>query len=250
MGNQASTYFFIGRLGSSPLRFQVQDADAGDGLRLDVYLDAISAWGTTVEPFDTFRVAVRTTLDFIVAAYAFKARHALDYRLDNWVEVKGVIGNAGIVGRFLAPNEAPPTLPSTRSPTNTPWKLAARLNRSRLAGGVTQNHVLALRDYQQAMLDPSDNAFFFAWRAVEDVCRTVANVTDVSAAAWGTMNVALNTTQQMTQPLNDASIAVRHNVMSPQRQAQLAAARANRAQTLNIAHQVVDAEMHRTFPWF
>jgi hypothetical protein len=64
------------------------------------------------------------------------------------------------------------------------------------------------------------------------------------------MNVALNTNQLLTDPLNKAGIAVRHNVMSAQRQADLAAARANRSNTIDIAHQVIAAEMARTFPWF
>jgi hypothetical protein len=38
--------------------------------------------------------------------------------------------------------------------------------------------------------------------------------------------------------------------MSAQAQANLAAARAQRAQTIGIAYQVIGAEMRRTFPWF
>jgi hypothetical protein len=64
------------------------------------------------------------------------------------------------------------------------------------------------------------------------------------------MNNALNTNQQMTTPLTKASTAIRHNAMTPRRQADLAAAKANRAQTINIAHQVIAAEMTRTFAWF
>jgi phosphoribosylcarboxyaminoimidazole (NCAIR) mutase len=64
------------------------------------------------------------------------------------------------------------------------------------------------------------------------------------------MHNTLNITQQVTDPLNKAGIAIRHNVMSAQRQADLAAARANRANTIDVAHKVIAAEMARIFPWF
>jgi hypothetical protein len=193
MANQASTYFFIGRLSDPQARFQVQDAPLGGGLRLDVFWDAISVWGTTTQPFDTFRPEVRSALDLMVAAYVFKTDRPIDYRLENWAEAKGVEGKEGVVGRFLVPNQPLPALPPTRSRLNTPWKLAAKLNRARLAGSVTQNHVFALRDYQQALLEPSDNAFIYAWRAVEDTCRAVSGQPDVSAATWTAMHNALQT---------------------------------------------------------
>jgi hypothetical protein len=249
VGNPPSTYFFVGRLTDAQSRFQVQGAKLGGGLSLAVFWDAISVSGATVQPFDLFRPAVRSALDLTVAAYAFKTKEPIEYRLENWVEAQGVATD-GVVGRFMAPNQAVPVLPPSRSRINTPWKLAARLNRSRVAGLVTENHVLALRDYQQALIDPSDNAFMYAWRAVEDICRAVSGKPDVSPASWAAMYNALQINAQVIAPLNLAAIAIRHNVMSAQRQADLAAARSQRRQTIDFAHQVVNAEMNRTFAWF
>jgi len=249
VANQPSTYFFIGRLSDPGSRFQVQDARLGGGLRLAVFWDAIVVSGPTVDPFDSFRSRVQRALDLTVAAYVFKTKNPIDYRLENWVEALKV-STDGVVGRFLRPTQPPPPIASTRSPINTPWKLAARLDQAHVAAKITENHVLALRDYQLAMLDPSDNAFIYAYRAVEDICRAVSGQPDIDAQAWTAMNNALNTTQQLTDPLRLASIAIRHNVQSPGPQTNLAAARANRAQTIDIAHQVTAKEMTRTFPWF
>jgi len=249
LANQPSTYFFIGRLSDPGSRFQVQDAQLGGGLKLAVFWDAIVISGPTVDSFAALRPRVQKAFDLTTAAYVFKSKSPIDCRLENWVEALNV-STDGVVGRFLRPSQPPPPIAPTRSPVNTPWRLAARLNRLYVASKVTENHVLALRDYQLAVLDPSDNAFIYAYRAVEDICRSVSGQPDIDAPAWAVTNNTLNISQQLTDPLRLASIAIRHNVQSTVAQANLATARASRTQTIDIAHQVIAKEMARTFPWF
>lgn len=244
-----NTFFFIGRLTNPESRFQVQGEQLGGGLQLAVFWDAIVVSLGTSETFADVLFRVRSAIELTVAAYVFKTKVAMDYRLESWVEAQNV-STDGVIGRFTAPNQGVPSMAPQGSPLNRPWKRAARLSRERVAGNVTNNHALALRDYQVAAIDRSDNAFIYAHRAVEDICRAVTGLPDVTKAAWIAMTKTLQLGAGLVDPLNRASIAIRHNAATPQRQGDLAAAKANRAPTIDIAHKVISAEMHRTFPWF
>lgn len=239
-GNR-STYFFLGRLTEPGARYQLQEAKLRDGFRLEVFLEHIAIWGTSDQRFDPLRMAVKSTLDTIVSAFAFRTRRAVSYSLESWVEAKSTEATKNVIGWFRPAGSVPPT--ADRRGRSAAWAKAVRLYNTMTASQA--NHVLALKDLNSARRDSSADAFLFAYRAIEDICRAATGMGEAQKA-WAKMHNILGTTKEQIDPLTDLSQYVRHGAVdSPV----VLDALTRKEKLVDIAHDIVAREFKRSFPW-
>jgi hypothetical protein len=245
LSQNKSTYYFIGKHSEYAAKYQVQQEPLGNGFHFEVYLDGIAIWGSSDKPILELIPEIRETFDTIVAAYVFKTQRQLSYRVENWVEATNVVAPQNTIGWVLSRVDSAPL--SRRSPSNTPWRRAALLYRLLAQGRGNINHRLALKDYYSAVMNRGDDAFVFAYRAVEDICRAVTGSPNIEGKDWQTMHRAIGTNKSMIDPLTRVSEHVRHGDILD---SQVVQARSAKNQLINIAHQVISLELKRSFPKF
>jgi hypothetical protein len=126
-------------------------------------------------------------------------------RANGWVEARDVVGEATMMG-FTSPRFAHAELWALDDPRNSAIREAVRN-----AVGVRARplHRLALRDFHAAMLEPSDDAFVHAYRAVEAI-RQAIRPTGSEKAQWAAMHAKLGTAEVDYQELAKTSAVVRH----------------------------------------
>lgn len=240
-----STYYFIGTLSDPFAKFNVQEYPLGDGHYLEVYFDGIAVWGTYApDRFEDLRQNIGDALDTITAAFAFQTRKPIQCTLLNWVEAKGVDATQSVVGWILKrPGRGRHY--AERDSRNTPWKRSGSLYRNRAK--VSSNHLLALKDWHLALADHGDNAFLFAYRALEDICRAATGCATTDSSSWKRMHALLGTSADQVKPLTDISKVVRHGHPVPKERI---IQRGGRDNILEIARSVMEQEFRRTLPEF
>lgn len=239
-----STYFFIGSLSDYSAKYNVQEFPLANGFVLEVLYDGISIWGDTDENFGDILPKIKETFNIIVAAFVFKTKKPLRYTLKNWIETKEVIARKNMIGWFLNPFASRKHYPK-KSKYNTAWKKAGWLYNNLSRGN--NNHSLALKDYHSAITDTSDDALLFAYRSIEDICRSVTGCDEIKRQAWQKMHRILGTSNTLIKPLNEIAKKIRHGDKNHKIVIQ---ARPKRDELINIAHTVIEKEMRRTFPRF
>ena len=205
--SSASTYFFIGKLSDRSSRYYVSNLEIGNNLVLEVVLDNISIWGQTNREFGVFYKEVAEITNIIVSAFVFKIRKPISFIFESWVEAKDVIAKKNMIGFILNSHGKRKVYPE-RSKNNTGWKKAVYLYKN--IKKLNNNHILALKDYRAALMDTGDDAFFFAYRAIEDICRAVSGCSDVNVKAWESMHKKLGTSKSLVVSLVDVATKIRH----------------------------------------
>lgn len=243
--SKKSTYYFIGALSDQSARYFVSNLRLADGFFLEVVMDGISMWGSTYKDFKQVRIQVENALDVIVSGFAFRTGTPISYTLKNWIEAKEIIARKNMIGWILTPLAFREHYPD-RSPKNTHWKKSALLYDQLFQGKGNNNHILALKDYRYAMIERNENAFLFAYRSIEDICRAVTGYDDVDQH-WGDMHSTLGTSKKLIDPLTEVAKRVRHgdtinNVV--------VRAKKRREKLIAIAQKVIEKELKRTFPGF
>lgn len=241
--NEESTYFFIGRLLDQSARYNIQEFSLVGGFYLEVLLDGIAVWGTTSKPFNEVRLEVRDILDTIVAAFVFKTKKPLSYTLDAWVETKEVVAKRNMIGWIIGPLKSRKHY-SMSSKNNAPWKKAATLYNMLARGKGNRNHLLALKDFRAAVMDTSEDAFLFAYRSVEDICRAINNCDDIKNKNWTFMHQTLKTSKNYIEPLTEVATKVRHGNIH---HTTVIVANSEREKLINIAHEIIGKELKQTF---
>ena len=111
-------------------------------------------------------------------------------------------------------------------------------------------HKLMLKDYYNCINDSGDDAFFFAYRILEDIKEAInleKGITDEKD--WHELHRALNTDEAFIKPLTGIATKVRHGNLNSS--VVLAARRKNRRQKiLNIAFDLMKREFKRKFTGF
>lgn len=166
-----STYFVIARLQPAE---ECKDLNPGElplsnGWVLDIYSDLLCIWNPSVSrPFAELRPFMSEALDLVMALYVFRSGRLLGYQLRNWIECKDIRSAKNIIGAFVPR----PTAARASRRVNVSWKRAAKTFQQ-----VYQKVFLrvALKDYVSALRDRGDDAFFFAYRAVESICRGISS---------------------------------------------------------------------------
>jgi len=181
----------------------------------------------------------------IVSGFAFRTGTPISYTLKNWIEAKETIARKNMIGWILTPLALKEHYPA-RSPKNTPWKKSAILYNQLYKGKGNNNHILALKDYRSAITEKSENAFLFAYRSIEDICRAITGYDDVDKH-WGDMHSVLGTSKKLIDPLTKVAKRVRHGDIS---NTVVRRAKKKKGKLISIAYKVVEKEMKRTFPKF
>ena len=154
--------------------------------------------------------------------------------LHSWLEVRAVEARANVVGTIHERYEAGavteldgPRARDFTTAANAAWRFVREPTLR-----------LAFKDLGFSLRDRGDDAFLYAYRAVENAGRFHA--AKVSAAettpVWPPLHAALGTSEAQLQPLTDAAASIRHG---DTKSAALAAPRVNRDATLVLAEEVL-----------
>ena len=243
--NKKSTYYFIGTISDQSARYYVSNLRLADDFFLEIIMDGFSIWGSTYKDFKRIRMQVENTLDIIVSGFAFRTGTPISYTLKNWIEAKEIIAKKNMIGWILTPHAYKEHYPA-RSPKNTHWKKSATLYSDFSKSKGNNNHILALKDYRSAIVEKSENAFLFAYRSIEDICRATTGYDDVDKH-WGDMHSVLGTSKKLIDPLTKVAKKVRHGDTT---HTIVCRAKNKREKLISIAKQVIEKEMKRTFPNF
>jgi hypothetical protein len=233
-----SAFWFHGRLRpTAATRFNVEEFEIAKGVRLEVFHDGIAVWSKPGASAVTTIEDAGDLMRLVTAAYGLISGVALDFSLEGWVEATDARFSGTVVGFGVDPRGHDPHMPK-RSNRSVDMKKAAGL-------ACAVRHLpgwrLAVRDVHAALRDGGDDAFVFAYRALEDVARAVSGQSDqLRSADWAQLHRLLGTTSAAflgrIGPLHDARRAAGHgNEADPK----LRTARANRAAVIAIGRSIV-----------
>lgn len=239
-----STYFFIGKISESNCKYQVQNMSITKDYVFELYLDGISVWGSTKKPFIDVRAEITKILDTIISSVVFKTSKPISYSLQNWVEVKEQIALKNIIGWFMTRGHIVDVKP-TRSPINTSWKQAVKYYQ--ILSKSNSNYSIALQDYYKAIIDTSDDALFFAYRAIEDICRAVSELDNTEDKAWDKMHIILKTKESDIEPLKKVADEIRHGKKNTKI---IQSARKRKNKLIQISHSIIEKAFKIKFPTF
>jgi hypothetical protein len=241
---QESTYFFIGKLSDHSAKYFISNLKITDNLFLEVMLDGFSIWGDTEKEFNIFFRDVKEIIDILVSAFVFGTQKPLSFMFEHWIESKKIISKENMIGWILNTHGSIQHYPRY-SKYNTCWKKAVYLYQN--INKLNNNHILALKDYRSALIDTSDDAFLFAYRSIEDICRASTGCDDVNNKAWEKMHNILDTSKITIDSLRSVAEKVRHGDKTNQIVVQ---AKNEREKLIKTAHEVIEKEFERKLPKF
>jgi hypothetical protein len=233
-----SGFWFLGRLHpEAATRFNVQQVRLAPNAFVEVVHNGIAVWS---KPGGTAITSVRDArelLEIVVSAYTLVSAVALDLTIEGWVEATDATFDSTIVGFIIDPRGHAPHL-SERSRASVTMRRAVHLA---LATRASAYWRLAIRDMHLAIKDSGDDAFTYAYRAVEDVARAVSGHTgQLTRNAWSRLHTHLGTTEPAfkarIEPLQLARRAAAHGDPTD---ADLLAARQDRTARIAIGRIVV-----------
>ncbi len=235
--NKASTYYFIGQF--EPYEkckdFNPGELDLGDGWILDIFLDLVCIWNSKVsKPFNEVSPYVNRAVALVTALFIFRSRIILNHRFSHWIEAKEVHSPKNIIGAYVGDKVSKYAEPRRNARVNTHWKKAAAIFPKVMSNQFIR---LALKDYMSALKDGSDDAFFYAYRSIENVCRLVSGAQDeFKASHWEKMHKELGTAKTYIDPLLNVATDIRHGHFDS---SALEDARKKRNQLLDISRTVL-----------
>lgn len=236
MANRASTYFIIGSFfpDADCRAFNPGEMALGRGWVLDICYTLVSLWNPRLRrPFNVLKPMVREYLSLLVDLYSFHANKLLSFRLVHWVEAREVVAKKNMIGVFMGTDSIRISR-NRNNPQNRRWRKITKI----FFDVLNESHLrLAVKDYVNAMRDEGHDSMFFAYRAVEHVCRSITGVPgQISADDWDKMHQVLGTSKPLLDPLINSATQVRHGNVTTR---QIAAARQRRDQLLAISRDVL-----------
>jgi len=232
-----SGFWFHGRLlPGADAHFYVTEEAIGDGLMLEVLWDGIALWSRPdlEPPQPSWRDAIRSPeqaarmLRLISGAYGLLTGDVYEARLTGWVEAKEAKWGDTVVG--FSVERFNPHGPGRKGRTNARMATAAKLA---VAASRAPGTRLALLDLYATPQAPDDDAFFYAYRAVEDLARHYGGG-DEGQKAWDALHAhcGYRDGKKRLKPLTDVRQAIAHgNESDPA----VVYARENRGTVLNLA---------------
>lgn len=248
MPRRASTYFIIGTLSPEAdcLAFNPGEMPLGNsGWVLDICYTLVSLWNPRIRrPFGRVKSLVREHLSLLVDLYSFHSNSVLSFRLLNWVEAREVSAKQNMIGVFLG-TEAVKVSPNRRNEQNRRWRKVARI----FPDVIARPHLrLAVKDYVAALRDAGDDSMLFAYRAVEDVCRSIRPVADkIMPADWEHMHTTIGTKKHVLDRLIKVATQVRHGNVTSRA---VMRARNRRKKLLAISREVLVRRLRYSHAWF
>lgn len=241
-GVPTSGFWFYGRLhpADQVLPFNVQEVPVENGVALEITWDGIAAWSrpgtlSMKEPGEASQL-----FRLVVGAYALLTCRSLDWSLDGWVEAKEATFSSTVVGFRLARGNAELTMADDAT-DNVTMRRAAELA---VAVRRKPSYRLALRDVHAATREDGEDAFVFAYRAVEDVARAVSGAGDLRARDWAKLHRTLRTSRDAFMDRLEALKTARDLVVHGNEQDErLARMRLKRDEIVNVGRMVVAETM-------
>jgi hypothetical protein len=251
MTNQSSrsTYYFIGRLYPVEFcsKFNLQETNIGDGMILEVFWDGIAIWvAGTKKDFNLLRPKVGEAFELVIAAFILITNVKIGLTLQSWVQAKNCVSKNNVIGFIIPPGSKLPS-PSQKSKSSLAWKKAGKYY-----SNISKSfyHRLALKDFKTCVSTYGDDAFFYAYRIIEDIRRAAtSHMPDglETKEYWNEMHKKLGTSKAQIDPLTKISEAIRHGDLN---NSVLKHARKNREKMLNIATSILKAEFKIAFKGF
>ena len=237
--SQGSTFYFIGRLSPSTWckNFNPGELHFGDGYVLDVFQELVSIWVPgTDQPFEKVRNQALEHVDTCVSLFSFLTNKNIDFRITNWIEAKETDSQKNTIGYFQG-KENIPRAPSKKNKDNIVWR---KISKDLWKVEDSFFHKAALKDYKNFKNASGDDAFFYAYRILENIRRAATNGSD----EWNKMHKILGTKEAQIKPLTDVSTKVRHGEFNC---GILLEARQRKEEIVNIAIDIMKLEFKRSF---
>lgn len=217
-GSSSSAFWFYGKL--SPAinvpPFFAQEIPICEGARIEIIFEHLGIWaGPGVheckQPEEVTQLG-----RLVVGMWALIAGQALTWSLDGWVEATEAEFAGSVMGYRPHHYRDPATAQEDSRDSRRIRKAAEIAIELRQ---MTQ-YRLALRDIHTAVSDDSDDAIFFAYRAIENAARAIAGVDgELGRAGWEAFHVALGRSaaegKALMEPLTKARDAVGHGDVNP-----------------------------------
>ena len=231
-GDASSGFWFYGRIGPAFLvpPFSVSDVPVADGVQLQVAWEGIGLWAPPGESKFKQPGEATTLFRTVVSSWALMSGTALTVTLEGWVEAHDADVAVSTMGWIInRPGAAAQASPESEVSNimREACELAAKIN-SR------DPYRLAVRDVHSALSDSDDDAFVYAYRALEDLARAVSGTEEqVTEADWKALHERLGQDPEIArkeiEPLRLARNAIGHG--NPQH-ADLREARLRRSELL------------------
>jgi hypothetical protein len=248
VARRASTYFIIGTLSPEAdcLAFNPGELPLGkSGWVLDICYTLVTLWNPrSRQPFASIKSSAREQLGLLVDLYSFHSNRLLAVKLLNWVEARDVSAKQNMIGAFLG-TEAIKVSSNRKNEQNRRWRKVAKV----FPYVVNQPHLrLAVKDYVAALRDEGDDAMLFAYRAVEDVCRSLRPIAgQFTSADWQHMHTTIGTRKDVLDPLIKVAKQVRHGNVTNKA---VSAARRRRTKLLAVSRETILRRFEYSHAWF
>ena len=202
-----STVVFVYRLSPREVcySFLVDNKILSNGMVFEAILDAIDIqFRGDYSDFIKLRDMVDSVMDSIIAAHAFYSMSPLSYVRLNWVEMKENIPNDKTIIGLFDPAFKLRGYPRRDHPDNEKFHKACALFPYTEA---TPELRRALKDYRMALLQLGEDAYFYAYRAVENIRLYFAPSKE---GDWHLMHEKLGTSKEFIEPLTKQAKDARH----------------------------------------
>lgn len=249
------TYYFTATLNPPDYchKFNPGELNLGDGYRLDIFFNGIAIWNPTLEAeYEKVSTFVYEAFHTLVTAFIFrehivnkKIYNKLSFTVNRCIEAMNIKAEQNLIwtldytGKIYTPNK--------NALVNVTWRKVAKsfpmINSS-------FHHKLMHNDYYNCIRDSGDNAFFFAYRIVEDIRESVnleKGITEESH--WEEVHKALHTNKSFMDPLTEVATKVRHGNLKSDIVVEARKKDKSNA-ILNIAFYLMKQEFKRKFSGF
>ncbi len=245
------TYYFTASLNPAETcrDFNPGELNLGEGYRLDIYFNGITIWNPNLKAnFVKINKFIRETFDIIIPAFIFR-EHIISNRIfklslsmQRCIEAMNVKAEHNLIWTLDYPGKI--YAPSTKARVNVSWRRVARFF-PLISRNI--NHKIALKDYLACINDSGDNAFFFAYRILEDIRGAINLELNISDERdWSGMHKLLISDESFMKPLTEVATKVRHgNLNSPI--VVSTRKKRNKKKLLNIAFELMRREFKRKY---
>lgn len=249
------TYYFTASLNPAEYckEFNPGELELMDGYRLDIFYNGITIWNPSLKAnFNKVNTFVREAFDIIIPAFIFREHiiskriFKLSLNMQKCIEAMNTRAEHNLIWTLDYPAKIYKE-PNRKARVNVTWRRIAKYFRR-----VQQSthHKVMLKDYQNSISDSGDNAFFFAYRIIEDIRLAINSEKGITEEGrWDEVHKALRTSKTFMDPLTEVAVKVRHgDIKSP---LVIKTRRKNRRKKVsNIAYELMKREFKRKFPGF
>jgi hypothetical protein len=211
-----------------------------------VVWDGITVWARPGTRAAKTLEEAQQLFQLVVGAYALLRRAAYDVTLDGWVEAERATLADSFIG-FMSQQREPGLAPRIEQAEDADLRTAIAV-----AGWCRDQPWwrVALRDLHAAFGERGDDAFLYAYRAVEGACRALTGADDLSDRDWRAFIGYLGSDEQIERSrialLRQARAAVAHG---DENDPNLQRARQQRTVTITTARDVLaEALIHTDAP--